>query len=288
MNIRFRFMKCRKLTYVIGAALMLASIVSLATKGLNYGIDFAGGIFMEARPNSADYTLANMRGDLAAWKPELQEDSNGNILIRVGLAKNATDEQQNLAVREIKAVLGNRVSYQQIQIVGPKIGGELIRGGILAVIFAFIMMSIYVWIRYRGGYAIGALISLSFDFILMFGFFSVMGLEFSQSAIAVILTGVGYSINDKIVNYDRITENSQKYHKMPTLDLVDLSVNEMLSRTLMTSITTALGMFALLAFAGSVLGQFAIAMLFSILSGTLSSIFISNSVLVYFKIRDTD
>lgn len=285
---KFQFMKYRKLSYLISGALILLSILSLSFKGLNYGIDFAGGIAMEVRSAKPDYNIAKMRSDLSAWKPELQEDTKGNILIRIGLAKSATDEMQNQAVREIKSVLGNNVSYEQIQIVGPKIGDELIRGGILAVIFAFIMMSMYVWIRYRGGYAIGAFISLSLDFIMMFGFFSIVGLEFSQTAIAVILTGVGYSINDKIVNYDRIMENSQKYHKMPTINLIDLSVNEMLSRTLMTSISTALAMIALLVFATGVLGEFAIAMLFCIVEGTLSSIFVSNACLIHFKIRESE
>jgi preprotein translocase SecF subunit len=279
-------MKYRKLSYFIGGLLVLLSILSLSFKGLNYGIDFAGGIAIEAKSATPNYGISEMRRDLAAWNPELQEDNKGNVLIRVGLDKNATDEQQNQAVREIKSVLGDKVSYEQVQIVGPKIGGELIRGGILAVIFAFMMMSIYVWIRYRGGYAIGSFISLSLDFIMMFGFFSIIGLEFSQTAIAVILTGVGYSINDKIVNYDRIMENSRKYHKMPTMELIDLSVNEMLSRTLMTSISTALAMAALLVFAGGILGEFAIAMLFCIVEGTLSSIFVSNACLIHFNIRE--
>jgi len=286
MNTKFDFMRYRKLAYVISALLVFASIFSLTTKGLNYGIDFSGGISMDVRSGRADYGISEMRRDLAPWKPELQEDDKGNVLVRIGLDKNATDEMQNKTVRQIKAALGENVSYQQIQIVGPKIGGELIRGGILAIIFAFLMMGLYVWIRYRGGYAVGALVSLTQDFLFMFGFYSVAGLEFSQSAIAVILTGVGYSINDKIVNYDRIMENSQKYHKMPTPELINLSVNEMLTRTIMTSVTTALGMIALFLFAGSMLREFSIAMLFSIASGTLSSIFVSNSVLANFKIRD--
>jgi preprotein translocase SecF subunit len=287
MKTQFKFMKYRKLAYLASAALVFISIFSLATRGLNYGIDFAGGISMDVKPGGG-YGIADMRSDLAAFKPELQQESNGNILVRIGLAKNATDEVQNQAVREIKSVLGDKVSYDQIQVVGPRIGGELIRGGILAMVFAFLMMSLYIWIRYRGGYALGAMISLSLDFVVMFGFFSVVGLEFSQTAIAVILMGVGYSINDKIVNYDRIQENSKKYHKMPTLDLVDLSVNEMLSRTIMTSVSTMLVMAVLLAFAGHVLGEFSIAMLFSIIAGTFSSIFVSNSILVYFKIRDNE
>jgi SecD/SecF fusion protein len=147
-------------------------------------------------------------------------------------------------------------------------------------------MAVYVWIRYKGGYAIGSFISLGLDFILMFGFFSVTGLEFSQVAIAVVLTGIGYSINDKIVNYDRIEENAKKYHKMPTNELIDLSVNEMLGRTMLTSISTMLGMIAMLVFAGGVLGDFAIAMLFSIVEGTFTSIFVSNACLMNFNIRD--
>ena len=285
---KLRFMRYRRLAYFISILLLVCSIVSLATRGLNYGIDFAGGISMDVRSERAEYGIADMRKDLARFKPELQEDNAGNVLVRIGLEKNATDERQNQTVKEIKDVLGGNVSYQQIRVVGPKIGGELVRGGILAIIFAFIMMGIYVWIRYRGCYAVGVFVSLTQDFILMFGFYSWAGLEFSQSAIAVILMGVGYSINDKIVNYDRIMENSKKYHKMPTLELIDLSVGEMLARTLMTSITTALGMVALLLFAGHVLGEFSTAMLFSIVSGTLSSIFVSNSILVYFKIRDNE
>jgi preprotein translocase SecF subunit len=264
------------------------SIVSISVKGLNYGIDFAGGISMEVKSAKAGYNISNMRSDLAAFNPQLQEDDKGNVLIKIGLAKSATDEQQNQMVREIKQKLGTNVSYNQVQIVGPKIGGELIRGGIFATLFSFLLMAIYVWIRYKGGYAVGSLISLLMDFILAFGFFSIMGLEFSQSAIAVILTGVGYSINDKVVNYDRIMENSKKYLKMPTSDLIDLSVNEMLSRTMLTSISTMLGMVAMLVFAGNVLGDFAIAMLFCIISGTLTSIYVSNVCLIHFKIRENE
>jgi preprotein translocase subunit SecF len=285
MTFDFHFMKYRKIVYVFAAALIALSVASLSTKGLNYGIDFAGGIAMEVRPEDG-YDLMKMRSDLAAFKPELQADGQGRVLIRIGLAKNATDEAQSQAVREIKAALGGNVSYEQMQIVGPKIGGELVRGGILAIVFAFAMMALYVWIRYKGGYAVGALAALAFDFFLMFGFFSITGLEFSQTAIAVILTGIGYSINDKIVNYDRIMENGRKYKGMPTDQLIDLSVSEMFGRTQLTSISTALGMAAMLIFAGGVLGEFAVAMLFSIFEGTLSSIFVSNASLMNFDIRE--
>lgn len=284
---KLHFMKYRKLSYWISGIFLIVSIVALFTRGLNYGIDFAGGISMEVTPVQADYTIDKMRHDLAAYTPELQAVDNNSILIRVGLPKGATDAQQNERVREIKDILSNRVEYSQVQIVGPKIGGELVRGGILAILVSFVLMAVYIWIRYRGGYAVGSFVSLILDFVLMFGFFSIVGLEFNQTAIAIILMGIGYSVNDKVVNYDRIDENIKKYHKMPMDDIIDLSVNEMLSRTVMTSVTTILALLGLFVFGGMALRDFAIAMTFSVVMGTLTSIYISNVVLYHFNLRET-
>lgn len=284
---KFHFMKYRKLSYWVSGILVALSIVSLLTHGLNYGIDFAGGISMEVKPIEANYTIDKMRSDLSAFSPELQSVDNDSILIRVGLPKGATDAQQNTRVAEIKQILGDKVQYSQVQIVGPKIGGELVRGGILAILVSFVLMSVYIWIRYRGGYAVGSFVSLVLDFILMFGFFSVTGMEFNQTSIAVILMGIGYSINDKVVNYDRIDENIKKYHKMPMTELIDLSVNEMLHRTIMTSLSTILAMVGLYFWGGVMLQEFAIAMTFSVVMGTLTSIYISNVILYHFNLRDT-
>ena len=281
-------MKYRKVAYWVSGILVALSIFSLAFRGLNYGIDFSGGISMEVTPIEQSYTIDKMRSDLSEFKPELQQVDGKAILIRLGLPKNSTDAQQNKRVSEIKDILGNKVEYSQVQIVGPKIGSELIQGGILAILFAFVMMAIYVWIRYKGGYAVGAFVSLFLDFILMCGFFSVAGLEFNQTAIAVILTGIGYSINDKVVNYDRIDENVKKYHKMPMADLIDLSVSEMFRRTMLTSVSTLLAMIGLLLFGGMMLRDFALAMGFSVIMGTFTSIFISNMILYNFNLRDTD
>ncbi|MBO5696528.1 MAG: protein translocase subunit SecF, partial [Alphaproteobacteria bacterium] len=275
---KLHFMKYRKLSYWISGALLLISVLSIAIRGFNYGIDFSGGISMEVTPVAETMTIDKMRADLAQYSPELQQVDGKAILIRLGLPKGVTDAEQNAKVAEIKNILGDQVQYSQVQIVGPKIGAELVQGGILAILFAFIMMAIYVWIRYRGGYAIGAFVSLFLDFVLMFGFFSITGLEFNQTAIAVILTGIGYSINDKVVNYDRIEENIKKYHKMPMDQLIDLSINEMFRRTMMTSVSTLLAMVGLYLFSGEVLREFAIAMTFSIIMGTLTSIYISNVV----------
>ena len=285
---KLHFMKYRKLSYWISAICVALSILSVVFKGFNYGIDFSGGISMEIKPTSAEYTIDKMRHDLAEFKPELQAVDGDAILLRVGLPKGSTDEEQNIRVAEIKNILGDRVTYSQVQVVGPKIGGELIRGGILAVLVSFVLMSVYIWIRYRGGYAVGSFVSLVLDLILMFGFFSIAGLEFNQTAIAVILMGVGYSINDKVVNYDRIDENIKKYHKMPMNDLIDLSVNEMLYRTIMTSVSTILAMVGIYIFGGQMLREFAIAMTFSIVMGTLTSIYISNVILYHFNLRETE
>ena len=285
---KLHFMKYRKLSYWISAICIVLSILSICFKGFNYGIDFSGGISMEVQPTSPEYTIDKMRNDLAEFKPELQAVDGNAILLRVGLPKGSTDEQQNVRVAEIKNILGDNVTYSQVQVVGPKIGGELIRGGILAILVSFVLMSIYIWVRYRGGYAVGSFVSLIFDLVLMFGFFSIAGLEFNQTAIAVILMGVGYSINDKVVNYDRIDENIKKYHKMPISDVIDLSVNEMLYRTIMTSVSTILAMVGIYLFGGQMLREFAVAMTFSIISGTLTSIYISNVILYHFNLRETD
>ena len=282
---KLHFMKYRKLSYIISALLLAVTVISLLFRGLNFGIDFSGGISMEVTPVEESMTIDKMRSELSEFNPELQQIDGKSILIRLGLPKGVTDAQQNERVAQIKNILGDSVQYAQVQIVGPKIGGELVQGGILAILFAFLMMAVYVWVQYRGGYAVGALVSLFLDFMLMFGFFSVTGLEFNQTAIAVILTGIGYSINDKVVNYDRIEENVKKYHKMPMPDLIDLSINEMFRRTMMTSVSTLLAMVGLFLFSGEVLRDFAIAMTFSIVMGTFTSIYISNVVLLNFDLR---
>ncbi len=285
---KLHIMKYRKIAYIVSGALVLLSVFSLLFRGLNYGIDFSGGISMEVTPVEQSYTIDKMRAALSEFNPELQQIDGNAILIRLGLPKGSTDAQQNERVSEIKNILGDNVEYSQVQIVGPKIGGELIQGGILAILFAFIMMAVYVWIRYKGGYAVGAFCSLFLDFVLMFGFYSVTGLEFNQTAIAIILTGIGYSINDKVVNYDRIDENVKKYHKMPMADLIDLSVSEMFRRTMLTSVSTMLAMIGLYLFGGVMLREFALAMGFSVIMGTFTSIFISNMILYNFNLRDTD
>ncbi|MCL2629126.1 MAG: protein translocase subunit SecF [Alphaproteobacteria bacterium] len=286
MATNFKFMKYGRLSYLISLGLIAVALASFFIRGMNYGIDFTGGILMDVAPKSGEVQLEEIREKLAQFRPELQRVHGANaVMIRIGLDAGATDAAQNEKVAEIRAALGDKYEYRQTQIVGPRIGAELVRSGLLAIIFSFLGMAIYIWIRYSGGYAVGALIALSLDFVLMFGFFSVAGLEFNQAAIAVILLGVGYSVNDKIVNYDRISENVKKYRKMPTSDIIDLSVNEMLARTIKTSVSTLVAMFALVIWGGDVLREFGYAMIFSIILGTFTSIWVSNAALKNFDIR---
>ncbi|GHS99262.1 hypothetical protein FACS189421_09380 [Bacteroidia bacterium] len=283
---KLQFMKHRKLSYWISGILVVLSIVSLLFKGLNYGIDFSGGISMEVVPVE-NYTIDRMRSDLSGFRPELQKMvDTGNILVRVGLPSDSSADARDVLKEDIKNALGSNISkIVKEDVVSGRISDELMRGGIMATIFAFLLMSIYIWIRYKGGYAVGSLVSLVLDFIIMFGFFSVVGLEFNQTAIAVILMGIGYSMNDKVVNYDRIEENAKKYHKMPQDDLIDLSINETMRRTILTSVSTMLCMLGLYFFGGSMLREFAVAMIFCVVMGTLTSIYVSNVVLYHFNIR---
>jgi len=283
---KLHFMKHRKTSYWISGILVVLSVLALLFKGLNYGIDFSGGISMEVVP-AQNYTIDRMRSDLARFRPELQKMvDTGNILIRVGLPSDSTPADRDALKADIKTTLGmNITKIAREDVVSGRISDELMRGGIMATVFAFVLMSIYIWIRYKGGYAVGSLVSLILDFIIMFGFFSIAGLEFNQTAIAVILMGIGYSMNDKVVNYDRIEENAKKYHKMHQDELIDLSINETMRRTILTASATMLSMLALYLFAGEVLREFSLAMMFCIVMGTLTSIYVSNVVLYHFNLR---
>lgn len=280
------FMKFNLIAFIFTGIFVVGSVVSLCTKGLNYGIDFAGGISMEIEVKDDSLTLEKLRQKLSIYNSEIQSVQDSDlIMVRVGLTKGMTEEMQNKIVKDIKTDLGEQVEYRQIQVVGPKIGSELIRGGILAITFALLAMGVYIWIRYSGGYAIGACASMLFDAVALFGFFSFMQLEFSLTSVAVILLGMGYSMNDTIVNYDRIRENVHKFKKMPMPELIDLSINEMLPRTILTSVSTILVVLSLLFFGGSALHVFSVAMLFSCIEGVFSSIWVSNAILLKFNIR---
>ncbi|MDX1485344.1 MAG: protein translocase subunit SecF [Alphaproteobacteria bacterium] len=282
------FIGRRMIAFVFSALLMVLSIGFFAVQGLNYGIDFKGGILMEVRtPGPADIdSLRNKLSGLGLGEVALQEFGQAtDVLIRI--ERQAGGEKgQMLAVEKVKTALGKDVaSYRRTEFVGPKVGGELIQAGVIAVTLSLIAIMIYVWFRFEWQFSIGAVVALTHDVIATIGIFSVLGLEFNLATVAAILTIAGYSINDTVVVFDRIRENLRKFKAMPTEDLLNLSVNQTLSRTLLTSITTLLALVAIFFFGGAVIKDFSFALIWGVLVGTYSSIFVAAPVVMMLNIR---
>ena len=285
------FLRYKGMCFVLSTLLMVGSLGSLLTQGLNFGIDFRGGILMEVRtPQPAN--LSEMRstlGQLGLGEVSLQEfGADTDVLIRIQ-QQDGGEEGQQAAIEAVRGALGDDVNYRRVEFVGPKVGAELIRDGILAVLIALSAILIYIWFRFEWQFGIGGVLTLVHDVLIAIGLFSVLQLEFNLSTVAAILTIAGYSINDTVVVYDRIRENLRKYKKLDISALCDLSLNETLSRTLLTSTTTILALIALFAFGGPVVRDFSGALIFGILIGTYSSIFIATPVLTYMNLRrDSD
>ena len=281
------FMRRRKIAAVASITLAVASVLLFLIQGLNYGIDFRGGILMEIR-TQGPAKIGELRADLSGLglgEVELQEfGEETDVLIRV--EKQQGDEKaQLLAVEAVKTALGGGVDYRRVEFVGPKVGGELIEAGVTAVLVALGAMLIYIWFRFEWQFGVGAVTALLHDVLLTIGIFALLGLEFNLSTVAAILTIAGYSINDTVVVYDRVRENLRKYKTLPIDDLLNLSVNETLSRTVLTSVTTLLALFALFFFGGQVIKGFSFAMIWGVLIGTYSSIWIAVPLLVYMKLK---
>ncbi len=286
-NTKYDFIGKRLLAFAITAAIILASIGALATRGLNYGIDFAGGILVEVKsPGAAD--LKEMRstlGGLGLGEVALQTfGAPDQVLIRLSRQEGGEREQM-AALDKVKAALGDGYEYRRTEFVGPKVGEQLREDAVWAVSLAILAIGAYIWIRFEWPFAVGALISTFHDVVAAFGFFAITGLQFDLTIVAAILTIAGYSINDTVVEYDRVRENLRKYKTMPMIELLNLSVNETLSRTILTGGTAILALIALYFLGGSVLENFALAMLFGVVIGTYSSIYVAMPLLVYFDLR---
>ena len=268
---------------------MVLSVGFFAVKGLNYGIDFKGGILMEVRtPGPANLPqLRRKLSGLGLGEVALQEFGEPtDVLIRVERQPGGEKAQQR-AVDTVKQALGSDIaSYRRVESVGPKVGDELIRAGIIAVILSILVIMVYVWFRFEWQFSIGAVVALTHDVISTIGIFSVIGLEFNLATVAAILTIAGYSINDTVVVFDRIRENLRKYKTMGVQELLNLSINQTLSRTILTSVTTLLALFAIFFFGGEVIADFAFALIWGVLIGTYSSIWIASPILLFLNIRD--
>jgi preprotein translocase subunit SecF len=270
----------------IGLSLFIsaASIIGLFSIGLNYGVDFKGGYLIEIRTEQPA-NLDEMRTKLDALgfgEVKLQEAGSPNdIMIRVE-KKETEGGQTNETIEKVKAALGDKVEYRRTETVGSKVSESLKKNGILAVGFALLAMLVYIWFRYEWQYGLCGIMALVHDCITVLGFYVFTGLEFNETAIIAILTTAGYSINDTVVIYDRIRENVRKFKKLNMMELINHSVNDTLSRTVLTSSTTLIALFGLYWFGGRVIELFTLPMIVGIAVGTYSSIFVSSVLLIYF------
>lgn len=285
------FLGFRKIAYAISAVLFAASIASVAVRGFNYGIDFSGGVLIEVKSKNGPVDVDKVRNELDTLNLDelnLQSfgDAQDELMIRAQ-ANNADEESQRVAVKQIKEMLNNDFTFERIESVGPQVGDELKLSGILASVFAMLAISMYIWFRFEWKFAVGALVGLFHDLLITVGLVSIFHLDFSLTTIAAILTLAGYSVNDTVVTYDRVRENLQKYKKMPQYDLLNKSINDIFSRTILTGITTFLASVALLIFGGDALRSFAFVITTGIIIGTFSSIFICVPVINMFDLRAT-
>ncbi len=288
-NTKIDFVGMRKPFFLLTAVMILFSAFYVGFIGLNLGIDFKGGILMEVKtkgPANID-AMRGKLGNLDLGEVALQGfGAHDDVLIRVQRQEGGEEAQQK-AVEKVKGALGDSVqTYRRTEFVGPKVGGELIQGGTIAVVLSLLAIAAYVWFRFEWQFAVGAIIALAHDVIATVGMFAVTGLEFNLSSVAAILTIAGYSINDTVVIFDRVRENLRKYKTMDIKELINLSVNETLARTVLTSLTTFLAVLAIFLFGGPVIQGFSAAMIFGIVVGTYSTVYVASSIVIYLGIRE--
>lgn len=286
-NTSIPFVAYRKAAFAFSILIVLASIALVFTKGLNFGIDFKGGTMIEIEtPEAADISaIRTQLNGLGLGDVQVQTFGAPNdVLIRIQSQGGEPGSDQQV-VELVKQELGDSVQYRRVEVVGPKVSGELVNSGVTAVVLAVALMLIYVWFRFEWQFSIGAVLALVHDVITTIGIFSLLQIEFSLPIIAAILTIVGYSMNDTVVVYDRVRENLRKYKRMDLGELIDKAINETLTRTTMTALTTLLALFALYIFGGEVIRGFTFAMIWGVIIGTYSSIFVAAPVLLILGVK---
>ena len=281
------FMRYRIPAVATSLVLCVVSIVLFLALGMNYGIDFRGGTMVELRFKEpvAIGALRTEVGELNLGDVQIVEfGDNTDVMIRVEEQPGGEAAQQR-AVILLRDLFGDDAEFRRVEVVGPRVSGELARAGAIAVIVSLLAIMAYIWLRFEWHFAVGAVLTTLHDVILTIGLFSATQIEFNLTSIAAVLTIVGYSLNDTVVVYDRVRENLRRYKRMTMPHLLDLSINQMLSRTLMTSITTLLALIALFVFGGAVIRSFTFAMIWGIVVGTFSSIFIAAPLLITLGLR---
>ena len=286
---KINFLKHRKVFFILSFLLAALSMSFLSIKNLNYGIDFKGGILIEADIGK-DINIASLRNDIKLinigdYSIQQLDNSSSKYLIKIELSGSEDNSKQKI-VRVIKDKLDDKygnIDYRRVEYVGPTVSKELILAGLTAIVLAILSMLVYIWFRFELPFAIGAVIALVHDIVLTVGMFSISSLEFNLSTVAAILLIIGYSMNDTVVVYDRIRENIKKFRKNDIFNLLNKSINETLSRTVNTTATTILALLALFIFGGNIIKDFSFAMIWGIVIGTYSSILIATPILLNFK-----
>ena len=282
------FMKAQKLGFVISGLMVALAIACIAIKGFNYGIDFSGGILMEVKaPQQVNIeemrkTLSHV--DLDDINIQTIGESGDEVMIRAQ-AKEMNEKEQMAAINAIKSELGTSYEYRRVELVGPQVGDELKLDGVIASVIAVLAITLYIWVRFEWQFALGAMIGLIHDLITILGLLSLFGFDFSLTTVAAILTLAGYSVNDTVVTYDRIRENLRKFKKMPQYDLLNKSINDIFSRTILTGLTTMLAAASLFVFGGDTLRSFSFVILWGVVVGSYSSIYVSATFLDFFDLR---
>jgi preprotein translocase subunit SecF len=287
-NTRLPFMRYKGICFGLSILFMALSLALFFTRGLNYGVDFKGGSLIEVQSKNGPADLHDIRTRLNALGiGNVQIQSFGadtDVLIRVEQQPGGEADQQ-VAMKKVVETLGDAYTQRRVEVVGPAVSSELRRTGIIAVFASILAIIVYVWFRFEWQFAAGCVIALLHDVLVTVGLFSLLQLDFDLSIVAALLTILGYSVNDSVVVSDRIRENLRKFKRMPLNELLNISINETLSRTILTGMTAIAGILALLIFGGEVIRNFSIAMLFGIVIGTYSSIFIAAPLLDYLGVR---
>ncbi len=289
-NTSFGFMRFRRISFPFSALTSILSVVAFLVLGMNVGIDFKGGTVVEMQAKGemrAEYAaIREAAHKLGLGEIEVQEFgvAGKDVLLRVGIQPGGDDAQKQVLV-QLRSAFEEKFEFRRVEVVGPRVSGELVQNGTIGVLLAILVVLIYLWFRYEWEFAVGAVIATMHDLVLIIGFFAVTQIQFDQTSIAAILSIIGYSLNDTVVVYDRVRELLRKYKKMAMAELLDISMNTTLSRTVITSVTTILALVALAIFGGEAIRGFCLSMLFGVLIGTYSSIFIAAPILIYLGVK---
>ncbi len=282
------FNKFYKLFNITSAILFVLSVLLLIFKGLNYGVDFKGGTLIEIRTTDDNIRISTLRdtfNQMSLGDVSVKQFGNNTDYIVKFEKRNSNDPEfiQKIKIK-LSSSIGNNFDFRRVENVGPKVSSELLKSGIIAIIVSLTAMLIYIWIRFEWQFSLGAILALFHDVILTLGFFSLFSFEINLSIVAAVLTIVGYSMNDTVVIFDRVRENLKKYSDIKIFELTNTSINETLSRTIITSLTTLLALLSIYFFGGEILKGFSLAMILGVIFGTYSSIYIANPTLVYLKV----